>query len=175
MERISVCGNSGAGKSTFTEELGAITRLPVCHLDLLQFKPGWQKTPELEFAAAHDRWLAQPRWIIEGVGDWKPLKKRFEAADTLLYLDFPEDLCLANALKRLEADRLQPNPFVPAHSPYAAKADKLEPVIRFFHREWRPRILALMESLRQGRNLYIFTEPAALTQFLAETKRLHTF
>ena len=41
-------------------------------------------------------------------------------------------------------------------------------VIRFFQQEWRPKILALMESLREGRNLFVFTNPDALQDFLAE-------
>lgn len=168
MQRITICGNSGSGKSTFAEKLSKCNGLPVFHLDLIQFKPGWQKTPENEFIQKHNEWLAQPNWIIEGVGDWQPLKKRFEAADTIIYLDFPVEYCLQKAQERLEKDKISPNPFTPANSPYVAKAGKQEEVIKFFQKEWRPKILALMESLREGRNLFVFTQPEALEEFLAE-------
>jgi adenylate kinase family enzyme len=168
MQRIAICGNSGSGKSTFAEELGSVSGLPVLHLDLLQFQPGWKKTPEAEFDKIHNGWLQKPDWIIEGVGDWQPLKKRFEAADTIIYLDFPIEYCLQKAQERLEKDCISPNPFVPENSPYAAKADKQEEVIRFFQKEWRPKILRLMESLHEGRNLFVLTEPEALDDFLTE-------
>ncbi|MFC5270794.1 hypothetical protein [Adhaeribacter terreus] len=168
MQRITICGNSGSGKSTFSEKLATVSGLPVFHLDLVQFRPGWQKTPEAEFEAIHNTWLAEPNWIIEGVGDWKFLKQRFEAADTIIYLDFPVEYCLQRAQERLEKDKISPNKFVPENSPYAAKADKLEEVICFFQQEWRPKILGLMESLRENRNLFVFTKPEALEDFLAK-------
>jgi adenylate kinase family enzyme len=170
MQRITICGNSGSGKSTFAEELGKSSGLPVYHLDLIQFRPGWQKTPEPDFNKKHDNWLTQTCWIIEGVGNWKPLVKRFSAADTIIYLDFPVDYCLEMAQKRLGLDKISPNPYLPANCPYNAKTNKQEAVIRFFQQEWRPKILALMESLRENRNLYFFTRPEALQDFLAETK-----
>ena len=173
MARITICGNSGSGKSTFAEKLKEATGLPLYHLDLFQFKPGWQKTPEPEFNAIHNNWLNEKSWIIEGVGDWQPLKKRLQTADTIIYLDFPEDYCLQNARERLEKDKLNPNPFVPENSPYAAKADKQEEVIRFFQREWRPKILKLMDSLCEGRNLFVFTKPESLDDFLSEIKMPH--
>ena len=132
MQRITIAGNSGAGKSTFAELLSKSTGIPVYHLDLIQFKPGWQKTPGKEFNQIHNSWLTKPNWIIEGVGPWEGLKQRFETADTIIYLDFPEDYCLQKAQERLEKDRISPNPFVPPNSPYAAKEDKQEEVIRFF-------------------------------------------
>lgn len=171
MQRITIAGNAGAGKSTFAEELGLVTGLPVLHLDLIQFQPGWHKTPAAEFTRQHDSWLQQPSWIIEGVGDWQPLKKRFATADTIIYLDFPVELCLQRAQLRQEEDEITPNPFLPKNSPYAAKADKMETVIRFFHKEWRPKILNLMDSLREGKNLFVFTKPETLQEFLTTLKR----
>ena len=170
MQRITIAGNSGSGKSTLSEELGVITRLPVYHLDLIQFKPGWKKTPEPEFDQKHENWLMQEQWLIEGVGPWKALKKRFAVADTIMYLDFTVEYCLQKAAERLEKDKKEPNPFVPPNSPYAAKADKQEEVIRFFHKEWRPKILALQEFLKTGRNTFVFTSPEAMEAFKLELK-----
>ena len=170
MQRITICGNSGSGKSTFSEQFATVSGLPVFHIDLIQFKPGWQKTSEAEFEKVHGAWLAKPNWIIEGVGDWPFLKQRFEAADTIIYLDFPVEYCLQRAQERLEKDKILPNPFVPANSPYEAKKGKQEEVIKFFHEEWRPKILSLMDSLREGRNLLVFTQPESLEDFLAEVQ-----
>ena len=39
--RVLVIGMAGSGKSTFSRALSAKTGLPVIHLDLYQWKPGW--------------------------------------------------------------------------------------------------------------------------------------
>lgn len=171
MERITICGNSGSGKSTLAVELGQILRLPVFHLDKIQFRPGWQLLPEPEFLQQQDEWLAQPRWIIEGVAHWQGLVKRFEAADTIIYLDFPEALCQERAQQRLAEDRHLPSPFLPPNCPYEAKAQQQQEVIRFFQWEWRPKILNLMYSLRSGRDLYQIRTEEKLEQLL-DTLRL---
>ncbi len=43
--KIMVIGSSGSGKSTFSRKLGEILSLPVYHLDLYYWKPGWIETP----------------------------------------------------------------------------------------------------------------------------------
>ena len=47
--RIVVTGMAGAGKSTFSRALSAKTRLPVIHLDLHFWKPGWAEPSEDEW------------------------------------------------------------------------------------------------------------------------------
>ena len=39
MEKVIVIGSPGAGKSTFARRLGALTGLPLHHLDLLWHRP----------------------------------------------------------------------------------------------------------------------------------------
>jgi len=41
MERVMIIGCAGAGKSTLARKLGAITGLPVIHLDREHWRPGW--------------------------------------------------------------------------------------------------------------------------------------
>ena len=47
--RVVVTGMAGAGKSTFSRALGAKTGLPVIHLDVYRWNPGWLRKPEEEF------------------------------------------------------------------------------------------------------------------------------
>jgi hypothetical protein len=47
--RIVVTGMAGAGKSTFSRTLSTKTGLPVIHLDLHSWNPGWVRVPEGEF------------------------------------------------------------------------------------------------------------------------------
>ena len=41
MRRILIVGNSGGGKSTLAQKLGEKLTLPIVHLDVLFWKPGW--------------------------------------------------------------------------------------------------------------------------------------
>ncbi|MFP5225212.1 MAG: hypothetical protein ACLGH3_06640, partial [Actinomycetota bacterium] len=52
VNRVLVLGGTGAGKSTFARRLGVATGLPVVHLDLLWWRPGWIESPRAEFDAA---------------------------------------------------------------------------------------------------------------------------
>ena len=46
--RIVVTGMAGAGKSTFSRVLSTKTDLPVIHLDLHMWNPGWVRVAERE-------------------------------------------------------------------------------------------------------------------------------
>jgi len=47
--RVLVTGMAGSGKSTFSRSLAAKTGLPVIHLDLHFWKPGWIAPSEGEW------------------------------------------------------------------------------------------------------------------------------
>ena len=64
--RILVIGPSGAGKSTLARRLGAITGLPVIHLDRVYWNAGWVPTPDEEFRSRLAALLREPEWIIDG-------------------------------------------------------------------------------------------------------------
>ncbi|MDP2124712.1 MAG: topology modulation protein, partial [Parvibaculum sp.] len=49
MQRILVIGCSGGGKSTLARALGEKLALPVVHLDVLFWKPGWVESSYDEF------------------------------------------------------------------------------------------------------------------------------
>ena len=41
MKRVMIVGGPGSGKSTLARQLGAITGLPVFHMDHIHWKPHW--------------------------------------------------------------------------------------------------------------------------------------
>lgn len=47
--RVVVTGMAGAGKSTFAQQLSAKTGLPVIHLDVHFWKPGWVEPSDTEW------------------------------------------------------------------------------------------------------------------------------
>lgn len=97
--RVIVTGLAGSGKSTFALALAAKTGLPVVHLDLHFWKPGWVAPSETEWREKQRGILAGDAWIADGNYD-ETLDLRLERADTVVFLDMPWLLCAGRAFRR---------------------------------------------------------------------------
>jgi len=99
MQRVVIIGSSGAGKSTLARELGAMTGLPVIHLDQYFWHPGWVETAVSTWHQTIETFVQQPQWIIDG-NYRQTLNARLDAADTVIFLDLPRWLCAWQAIRR---------------------------------------------------------------------------
>jgi adenylate kinase family enzyme len=97
--RVLVTGLAGSGKSTFSRALAAKTGLPLIHLDLYFWRPGWVAPPESEWRERQRRLLAGDAWIADG-NYHETLDLRLERADTVVVLDTPWPVCAGRALWR---------------------------------------------------------------------------
>jgi len=97
--RVIVTGLAGSGKSTFSLALAAKTGLPVIHLDLHFWKPGWVAPPETEWREKQRGVLAGHAWIADG-NYHETLDLRLERADTVVFLDLPWWRCAGRAVLR---------------------------------------------------------------------------
>lgn len=74
VRRVSVAGNSGAGKSTVARRLAAILGVPYLELDAVFHQPGWQPLPDEEFRRVTAGQAAEDGWVIDGnYGKVQPL------------------------------------------------------------------------------------------------------
>ena len=97
--RIVVTGLAGSGKSTLAVALAARTGLPVIHLDLSFWKPGWVAPSETEWRKEQRDVLAGDAWIADG-NYHETLDLRLERADTVVVLDMAWWRCSGRALLR---------------------------------------------------------------------------
>ena len=97
--RIAIIGCGGAGKSRLALELGDRLKLPVHHLDRLYWGPGWHPVPRHEFVRLEKQIQGQPQWILDG-NYGSTMESRIQAAEMILFLDFPTWICLAGAVRR---------------------------------------------------------------------------
>ncbi len=97
--RVIVTGLAGSGKSTLSFALAAKTGLPVIHLDLYFWKPGWVAPSETEWREKQREVLAGDAWIADG-NYHETLDLRLERADTVVFLDMPWWVCAGRALLR---------------------------------------------------------------------------
>lgn len=99
MKRILVIGCSGGGKSTLARKLGEKLALPVVHLDVLFWKPGWVESSYDEFRPKVAAAVAEDRWIIDGNFS-RTFDLRLPRADTVVWVDQPRRVCLWRAFRR---------------------------------------------------------------------------
>jgi adenylate kinase family enzyme len=97
--RVHVDGMMGSGKSAFARALAARTGLPVIHLDLHYWKPGWVRPSDDEWRERQRTLLAGAVWIIDGNYN-ETLPLRLERADTVVFLDTPWWLCASRSFVR---------------------------------------------------------------------------
>src|SRR5690348_4169830 len=97
--RVIVTGMPGSGKSTFSKALSARTGLPVIHLDLHYWEPGWVRPSDVDWRVKQLGLLAGEAWIADG-NYAETLDLRLERADTVVILDTPWWVCSARAFVR---------------------------------------------------------------------------
>lgn len=86
--RVLVIGMAGSGKTTFSRALSARTGLPVVHLDVHYWKPGWVKPSEPEWREKQHILLAGDAWIADG-NYHETADVPLGRADTVVLLDMP--------------------------------------------------------------------------------------
>lgn len=83
---MAVIGVGGAGKTTFSVELGRRLGLPVIHLDRLYWRPGWSAMPDDEWRSVVAGLVREPAWVLDGNYS-RTLDLRVATADTLVFFD----------------------------------------------------------------------------------------
>src|SRR3990167_3694141 len=99
-KKIAIVGCAGSGKTTLALKLKEQLQLPLYHLDLYYWLPGWKRVGLDKFTEIHNKLCDQKEWIIEG-SYIKVLDYRVMQADVIIFLDLPRHQCLFNVFKRL--------------------------------------------------------------------------
>ena len=99
MQRVSVVGVSGSGKSTFATALADRLAVPHLELDSVYHQAEWTHLEPDEFQAAIAPTLAEPAWVIDGnYSEVQPLV--WERADTVIWLDLDRPIVMRRVVGR---------------------------------------------------------------------------
>ncbi len=148
MKRIMVIGCPGSGKSTLARALAQKVKLPLYHLDMMYWNPDRTTKPKEEFRAELRRLVALPEWIIDG-NYGSTLELRMEACDTVVFLDYPLDVCLSGISDRRGKPR-EDMPWVETQVD-----EEFIEFIKNYNRDSRPKVLELLEKY-SDKNIIVF-------------------
>jgi adenylate kinase family enzyme len=99
MQRISVVGTSGSGKTTFARQLAERLGLPRIELDALNWGPNWRPAEVETFRDRVRLATAADVWVCDGnYSAVRPIV--LERADAVVWLDLPLRTCLWRVIRR---------------------------------------------------------------------------
>lgn len=138
-QKILVIGCAGSGKSTLSKELRDITGLPLFHLDNIWWKADKSHISREEFDQKLDEILLTDRWIIDGNYS-RTYEMRFRECDTVIFLDYPFDVCMNGIKERIGMNRTD--------IPWTEQAldPELVKLAERYETDNRPMILSLFEQ-----------------------------
>jgi len=166
MKKVAIFGNAGAGKSTLAIALAKTTNLPLIILDKIIYQPGGEKNPHAEYLSSHSSLLKEDEWIIDGFGCVPSAWERFEAADTLIYIDLPLFIHFAWVTKRFVKGIFVNPEGWPERSPMFKSTIASYKVLWLCHRKLTPRYRTLVVEYTSEKNVVHLKSPRAIKDFL---------
>ena len=160
MNRIMVIGCPGSGKSTFSKALHEITDIPLYHLDMLYWNADKTTVDKAVFREKLSGTIQKSQWIIDGNYD-STIELRLKACDTVIFLDYPVDVCLNGIRDRRGKARTD--------LPWIEKSDEEDAefieFIKNYNSQNRPKVMALLDKY-SDREIYIFKSRNEADEFL---------
>lgn len=112
LERISIVGAPGTGKTTLSYKLNEILNLPVFHIDSIHYLPNWILRDEKERDSIILEEIKKEKWIIDGTYI-KTLEERVKNSNIVIFLDYPTITSLISVFKRLATNLGKEKPDMP--------------------------------------------------------------
>ena len=158
MKKVIVIGCPGSGKSTFSRALHHITKIPLYHLDMMYWNADKTTVEKKLFRQRLADTLEKDEWIIDG-NYASTMELRLAACDTVIFLDYPLEICLNGIKERRGKPR--------SDIPWTETEEDAEFIdfIKSYNEQQRPRVFELFEKYKD-KNIVIFTSREQAEEFL---------
>lgn len=155
-----IIGCPGSGKSTFSRALHEKTGIPLFHLDLMYWNPDKTTVDKTVFYERLSNTIQKKEWIIDGNYS-ATLELRLQVCDTVIFLDYPVEICLNGIRERRGKVRTD--------MPWMEKEDEEDAEFIDFVKNYnfknRPEVMELLERYSY-KNIYIFQNREEADTFL---------
>ena len=159
MKKVIVIGCPGSGKSVFSRTLHDITGLPLYHLDMINWHEDKTTLSREELIEKINEIGATDEWIMDG-NYGGTMELRMSLCVTIVFLDFPTDVCLEGIMARRGTQR----PDMPWQD-----SDNLEPEfidsVKNYYSQNRPAVLERIKKF-PGKKSLVFKSRQEADDFL---------
>ncbi len=155
-----VIGCPGSGKSTFSRALHALTGIDLFYLDMMNWNEDRTTVEKSVFIERLTDVLQQDEWIIDG-NYGSTMELRMKACDTVIFLDYPLEVCL-DGIKSRKGKKRDDMPWIETED----DAEFIE-FIKSYEIQSRPRALELLEKY-SDKTVYTFKSREEADGFLTE-------
>ena len=159
MKKIIVIGCPGSGKSTFSKSLHKITKIPLYHLDMLFWNEDKTTVEKSVFLDRLSKIIENSEWIIDG-NYGSTMELRMQKCDTVIFLDYPLDVCLDGIKER----KGKPRSDMPWIESDEDDAEFIE-FIKNYNSQSRLKVTELLKRYSH-KDIYIFSNRIQAEEFL---------
>ena len=158
MKKNIVIGCPGSGKSTFARALHDKTGIPLYHLDMMYWNADKTTVEKSAFLERLYAVLEKDEWIIDG-NYGSTMELRMAACDTVIFLDYPLDVCLDGIKERRGKPR--------SDMPWIETEEDAEFIefIKSYNDQQKPKVFELIEKY-SDKNIIIFKSREQADAFL---------
>ena len=158
MKKIIVIGCPGSGKSTFARALHGKTGIPLYHLDMMYWNADKTTVEKSVFLERLSAVLKNNEWIIDG-NYGSTMELRMAACDTVIFLDYPLDVCLDGIKERRGKPR--------SDMPWIETEEDSEFIefIKNYNEQQKPKVLELLKKY-SDKNIIILESREQADAFL---------
>ena len=162
MKKVIVIGCPGSGKSTFSRALHNITKIPLFYLDMMYWNADRTTVENAVFLERLENVIQEDEWIIDG-NYASTIELRLQACDTVIFLDYPLEVCLSGIAERKGKKRAD----MPWVEPEKEEDEEFMELVRNYNSKNRPEVLKLLEKY-SNREIYIFKSREEADEFLSQ-------
>ena len=158
MKKVIVIGCPGSGKSTVSRALHNKTGIPLYHLDMMYWNADRTTVENSVFLERLSAVLEKDEWIIDGNYS-STMELRMVACDTVIFLDYPLEICLDGIKERRGKPR--------SDMPWIETEEDAEFIefIKSYNEQQKPKVLELLEKY-SDKNIVIFKSREQTDAFL---------
>ena len=158
MKKVIVIGCPGSGKSTVSRVLHNKTGIPLYHLDMMYWNADKTTVEKSVFLERLSAVLEKDEWIIDG-NYGATMELRMAASDTVIFLDYPLNVCLNGIKERFGKPR--------SDMPWIETEEDSEFIefIKNYNEQQKPKVLELLKKYGD-KNIIILKSREQVDAFL---------